>query len=197
MVYWSGQSHSVIDPRKKSFFLLAKVLGCLLPKKLLMYLENPFRKSKLRFHSELEPLTGRRSEEGLIPSTGEPEPEGAGRMYESTEVAPPDAEAARLSASNTAQKEIDESDPRARIDRFIDGVLRETGRPITRTDIWRTAGYKEATEFERFQRGRGSAGSAAKFNRILNLKPNEFLERLDKVRLLEKARTEEQKRTQG
>jgi len=45
-----------IAPRKKSFFLPVKVLSCLFRKKFLIYLEKAFRKRKLRFHGELEPL---------------------------------------------------------------------------------------------------------------------------------------------
>lgn len=45
-----------IAPRKKSFFLPVKVLGCLFRKKFLIYLEMAFQKGKLRFHGELEPL---------------------------------------------------------------------------------------------------------------------------------------------
>ena len=45
-----------IAPRKKSFFLPVKVLGCLFRKKFLIYLERAFQKGKLRFHGELEPL---------------------------------------------------------------------------------------------------------------------------------------------
>lgn len=71
-------------------------------------------------------------------------------------------------------------DRRAAIEAYIEEVVRKTGRRITRTDIWRVAGYTEATQFERFQRGKGaSVGSIAKFTRILNLSPAEFLQRLD------------------
>jgi hypothetical protein len=74
------------------------------------------------------------------------------------------------------------TDPRAQVDAFIERVFEVKGRRITRTDIWRVAGYTEATQFERFQRNRGaSVGSIAKFTNILKLEPAEFLERLDRL----------------
>jgi hypothetical protein len=76
----------------------------------------------------------------------------------------------------------DSTKERAQVDRFIESVLTGTGTRITRTDIWRVAGYTEATQFERFQRGKGaSAGSIAKFSAILKLTPAEFLERLRRL----------------
>lgn len=76
----------------------------------------------------------------------------------------------------------DATGPRAQVDHFIETVGTATGRRITRTDIWRVAGYTEATQFERFQKNsRASAGSITKFNRILQLEPAEFLERLGKL----------------
>ena len=45
-----------IAPRKKSFFLPVRVLGCLFRKKFLIYLEMAFQKGELSFHGELEPL---------------------------------------------------------------------------------------------------------------------------------------------
>jgi hypothetical protein len=52
----SKDSSRWIAPRKKSFFLPVKVLGCLFRKKFLIYLERAFQKGKLRFYGELEPL---------------------------------------------------------------------------------------------------------------------------------------------
>src|SRR6266487_829610 len=48
--------------------------------------------------------------------------------------------------------ESEDSEARLRIDEFIRAVRLE-GTKITRTDIWTVAGYSDATEFERFQRG--------------------------------------------
>ncbi|MGA2117525.1 MAG: hypothetical protein ABSH56_22530 [Bryobacteraceae bacterium] len=84
--------------------------------------------------------------------------------------------------TDTTPKERQVTEARAQVDRFIESVLTATGRRITRTDIWRVAGYKEATQFERFQKNRrASSGSIIKFNGILKLKPSEFLARLSKL----------------
>ena len=72
-----------------------------------------------------------------------------------------------------------ETETHRQVDRFIEKILSITGRRVIRADIWRVAGYHEATQFERFQREKGaSAGSVAKFTRVLNLSPAEFLRRL-------------------
>ena len=52
---------------------------------------------------------------------------------------------------------------------------REMGRSITRTDIWRKAGYKTRTEFERWQRNdpkNPNKAAAERFDRILKEKPH-------------------------
>ena len=75
----------------------------------------------------------------------------------------------------------DSADRRVLVNRFIDRVFEEKNRRIRRTDIWRVAGYTDATQFERFQRNkRATAGSIAKFTNILKLIPADFLGRLDK-----------------
>ena len=76
------------------------------------------------------------------------------------------------------------SERRALVDEFIALVLQETGERITRTDIWRTAGYREATDFERFQRNdrRASKASTATFSRILQMEPAAFVTLLQKQR---------------
>jgi hypothetical protein len=67
------------------------------------------------------------------------------------------------------------SDRRAAVDAYIAEVLAKTGRRITRTHIWRAAGYKSRTEFERWERDdpdrRNHAANEA-FNRILSEKPH-------------------------
>jgi hypothetical protein len=71
---------------------------------------------------------------------------------------------------------------RARVDAFIERVLAETQRQITRKDIWRVAGYEDATQFQRFERdNRVTHGSRRKFDGILRLSPSEFLKRLDSM----------------
>jgi len=69
---------------------------------------------------------------------------------------------------------------RAAIDAFILKLL-EVGRKVTRTNIWTVAGYTHPTEFERFQRGDiRNQSAAAAFNRVLSMKPEGFIELLNK-----------------
>ncbi len=44
------------------------------------------------------------------------------------------------------------ADRRAAVDAYIEEILERTGKRITRTDIWKLAGYKSRTEFERWER---------------------------------------------
>jgi hypothetical protein len=75
-----------------------------------------------------------------------------------------------------------DDDVHARVNAFLTSVLAETGRTITRKDIWKVAGYTEATQFERFQRKKNvSRRSAIRFNQILELSPATFMERLDSL----------------
>lgn len=69
---------------------------------------------------------------------------------------------------------------RAVIEAFIARVL-ASGRKINRTDIWTVAGYKDATEFERYQRADERTRKAGEniFKNILALAPEEFIRRLD------------------
>jgi hypothetical protein len=68
----------------------------------------------------------------------------------------------------------DASSRRASVDRYIADVLAQTGKRITRIDIWKKAGYADATEFERWQRGDQKQSKAAGENlrRILTDKPH-------------------------
>ncbi len=72
---------------------------------------------------------------------------------------------------------------RAVINTFIAKVT-ESGRRITRKNIWTVAGYKDATEFQRFQRGdaRTTSSAATTFSRVLKMKPKAFIESLEKKR---------------
>jgi hypothetical protein len=58
----------------------------------------------------------------------------------------------------------------------------ELGHTISRTAIWPVAGYRNATEFERFQRDdqRTTRSAATAFNRLLSKTPEKFIEDLDK-----------------
>jgi hypothetical protein len=73
------------------------------------------------------------------------------------------------------------TDRRAAVDNFI-AKLADAGRKITRKDIWTVAGYKNPTEFERFQRAdrRTTESAIANFNRVLRMKPEEFLRAIQK-----------------
>jgi len=67
-----------------------------------------------------------------------------------------------------------EANNRKRIGEFI-LKMGATGLKVKRKDIWQAAGYKDRTEFERFQRGDSRNRSAcSNFNRILNLNPDDF-----------------------
>jgi hypothetical protein len=63
---------------------------------------------------------------------------------------------------------------RARVDAYIEEVLRETGRKITRSDIWKLAHYKTRTEFQRWQRNdpvHVNAEANRRFMQVLTTKP--------------------------
>ncbi|MBZ5577379.1 MAG: hypothetical protein LAP40_12535 [Acidobacteriia bacterium] len=71
--------------------------------------------------------------------------------------------------------------PRSTIDAFIQNVAR-AGAKINRTDIWTVAGYKDRTEFERYQRKstRTTASATKNLGRVLSLSPEAFLLELEK-----------------
>jgi len=67
------------------------------------------------------------------------------------------------------------TDRRALVNGYIDEVFRATGKRITRKMIWRSAGYKSRTEFERWERRdakRPNNAAHDNFIRILNEKPH-------------------------
>jgi hypothetical protein len=71
---------------------------------------------------------------------------------------------------------------RERIDKFI-LKMAQAGAKVKRKDIWLVAGYKDATEFERFQRGDDHNRKAvSELTRILALEPEDFLELQKKQR---------------
>jgi len=90
-----------------------------------------------------------------------------------------------ISATGEAEEKYRASDheltPRKRIKAFIES-MNDAGHTITRKNIWRVAGYNDATEFQRFQRedDRVTSGSAVKFNRVLKMSPEVFMEALAK-----------------
>jgi hypothetical protein len=66
------------------------------------------------------------------------------------------------------------TDRREAVDAYIEEVLSQKGKRITRTDIWKSARYKSRTEFERWERHDRRATKAAneRFTRILTEKPH-------------------------
>ena len=69
---------------------------------------------------------------------------------------------------------------RERINNFIQRMA-TSGLKIKRKDIWQVAGYKDRTEFERFQRGDEHNKSASmNFNRILKMESADFRKQLTK-----------------
>jgi hypothetical protein len=70
---------------------------------------------------------------------------------------------------------------RREVDDFITKVLAEKEK-IRRKDICKVAGYKDNTEFERYQRGdpRTTAAARKNFDRVLKMTPNEFIACLEK-----------------
>jgi len=62
---------------------------------------------------------------------------------------------------------------RARIDDYIAEVLAITGKLINRTSIWRKAGYKTRTQFERWERNsNATVTDCQRFEAILREKPH-------------------------
>jgi hypothetical protein len=72
---------------------------------------------------------------------------------------------------------------RAFIEAFIT-KLKDHGHKINRKHIWTVAGYREATEFERYQRGSARTGLNAieNFDRVLRMQPEDFIRALEKLR---------------
>jgi hypothetical protein len=67
------------------------------------------------------------------------------------------------------------TDRRAMVDAYIEEVLQKTGKRITKTVIWKKAGYKRRTEFERWERQdpkRPNRTAHEKFMKILTEKPH-------------------------
>jgi len=69
---------------------------------------------------------------------------------------------------------------RAMVDACLAKVLEKTGQRITRRDLWRVAGYSNATEFERFQRNdrRTTETARANFKRVLSMNPEDLVRAL-------------------
>jgi hypothetical protein len=91
----------------------------------------------------------------------------------------PKAENAQV-PEQTAEEYADCSDRHALINNFIQKVSAAGRKPITRKDIFTVAGYKERTEFLRFQRNDRKATKSAtvNFTRVLSMTPEKFIEDL-------------------
>ncbi len=62
---------------------------------------------------------------------------------------------------------------RKAVDLYIMELEAKTGRRITRSDIWRSAGYSEATQFERWEKNiRGTAAADRRISQVLRAKPH-------------------------
>ena len=108
--------------------------------------------------------------------------QGAQRVLERSLSSESPAPAERPASPAAEPSSAGSQSTRAAVDDFIGRVLRETGRKITRTDIWKNvAGYTDRTEFQRFQRGEGTTATAARnFTRVLSMAPKDFIEALDR-----------------
>lgn len=93
-----------------------------------------------------------------------------------------DRKVPQRSSARTAQAvDVAPANRKAAVDAFIDVVTDATGRRIKRKEIWAAAGYNDATEFQRFQRGdaRTTKRATAAFNRVLKMSPEDFLKLLN------------------
>jgi hypothetical protein len=70
---------------------------------------------------------------------------------------------------------------RHRVEEFLRLVLKETDQRVTKKDIALVAGYKDPTEFGRYQRedDRTTASAKNNFDRVLNMDPVEFVRQLE------------------
>lgn len=101
------------------------------------------------------------------------------RKYENLLLAVVEAQVRQRQSKRRPRTVDAPSNQRALIDAFISNVM-NAGQKITRKHIWTVAGYSNATEFERFQRGDARATQSAKdnFTRVLKMRPEEFVQSL-------------------
>jgi hypothetical protein len=76
--------------------------------------------------------------------------------------------------SKTSGNLLTAAQRRKAVDAYIDEVFDKTGKRITRTDIWKSARYKNRTDFQRWQRNDPKTSRTAKerFPRLLKEKPH-------------------------
>jgi hypothetical protein len=86
----------------------------------------------------------------------------------------------RSLASTIKAPDVEPANRKAAVNDFIERVREETGYKAKRKDIWTVLGYRVSTEFERWQRNdpRTTKTATDKFNRILKIKPKDFVEML-------------------
>jgi hypothetical protein len=88
-----------------------------------------------------------------------------------------------LTTSTTKKPVITKDERRELINNFISEVSVAATRRITRTDIWKAAGCRDATSFERFQRNdRVSKSASEAFSRVLKMTPEKFIQVLNRKR---------------
>jgi hypothetical protein len=98
-----------------------------------------------------------------------------GECLERTRDASPPAEANLTRAQPEVVIRLNIAEQRkAAVDAYIEEVFLKTGKRIHRTDIWTAAKYKDATEFQRWQRKdpRTTPTAEKAFARILSTKPH-------------------------
>jgi len=85
-----------------------------------------------------------------------------------------------LAPEHQKQTTKNANDHLAKIEAFLDRVNQEAGERITKSDIWRVAGYKGPTEFQRYQRNdaRTTVSAKSRFDALLTVNPTEFIRRL-------------------
>jgi len=93
----------------------------------------------------------------------------------------------RLSARRkplAGNHERSKSGTRERVNSFISRVFEATGEKIKRKDISLVAGYKNRTDFERYQRGdvRVTKTAIVNFDRVLRMEPTSFVRRRNEKR---------------
>lgn len=85
-----------------------------------------------------------------------------------------EAKSEALADDAVAADSAGNSGNRARINAYMAEVLSKRAKKISRKEIWVSAGYSDATEFERWQRGASNTTKAAieRFERVLRDKPH-------------------------
>jgi hypothetical protein len=97
------------------------------------------------------------------------------RKVVTTEKSGPASQNSRPSGTRNRRKLVND---------FIARVGEAAGRNVTRTDIWKVAGYKSRKDFEQWQRRDPKTTQSAEehFARVLRMLPDDFIRILDKKR---------------